>query len=413
MPYKLAREFLLQVNNAKQLHQLEINSPQIVGEDAECWTRLIGKKFKVLQERYQYKPKNPASWHKIYEKYEQLEAAQKAEAEANLKAAFAGIKKEKTEKVSTVIDFDRRKLPQPPRDGRGPSGIRRPGTGRRGEGPDQGNLRFTGGTRTKVTSGQSILRKAKREAREIAARNRLATPTGLLPVARNQISAAPQAMIDAARIKAQPATRIHAPTARAPSGADSKRSRELEEREARLRKLKNTSAAHQKSATMISDSDLEDDADDNGYGADDHDELDSVSNASGDSSGPGGLDVDDLEDLFDAKPKPSSSRQTVMAKANPAPKRPGLLTNAPGSTRKPIPLPATPRSKVVQPKKENPVPAEQKHQHSPPKPHYSPPATAAAPSASSPELKPQMPAQQRKRKPVDIFMKPKPKVQKR
>lgn len=422
MAYPTVRTILLQINSAKQLRHLEINSPQLEGDDAECWIRLINRDFPVLAKRHNFEPKNPTSWHKIYARYERLEAEQKREAEEKLKAAFAGIKKEKQENVSTIVDFDRRKLPRPPRDGRGGGGPRKPGMGRRGGGPDEGDLRFTGGTRTKVTSAQSILKKARREAREISARNRLATPTGLLPVNRSQIISAPKGMVEAARIKAQPATRIHAPGA--PSKHEQKHSRELEEREARLRKMKNMGA--NKGATVVSDSDLEDE---DGYD-DDEDGYDD-----GDVSGPGGLDPDELEDIFDEKPKPPPTRATKPTTTSTSSggfsasttrsnitKRSGLLSNAPGSSKnnlivstKPAPKPTTSKPASISTSK--PVSASTNPKSfSPPLENSSPPKHAppvVTASSMSPELKPQASMPPRKRKPVDIFMKPKPKMQKR
>ena len=409
LPYPIVRSILLQVNSAKQLRQLEENSPQLEGDDAECWMRLINRDFPVLAKRHNFEPRNPTSWHKVYARYERLEADQKREAEEKLKAAFAGIKKEKAENVSTIINFDRRKLPHPPLDGRGPIGGSRArgATGRRGGGPDESDLRFTSGTRTKTTSGKSILRKARREAREIQHRNRLAIPTGLLPVQRGQITAAPQGMLDEARIKAQPAIRIQAPGSSGSRGsssvADQRRARELEEREARLRRMKNTSGA-KKDATVLSDSDLqgedeEDEDDGDGrdlFDADDDDDDD-------DAGGAGGLDAEDLEGLFDDKQKPSpiriSKAPALASKGNPV-KRSGLLSDAPGSFRNAV----TTRSSAPRP-----------NSHST-GPDTSPPAKASSSSvAGSPEAArpqgqgPPPPGMQRKRKPVDIFMKPKPK----
>lgn len=458
MPYKTVRAILLQINNAKQLRQLEINSPQLEGDDAECWIRLVNRDFPVLAKRHNFAPKNPSSWYKIYARYERLEAEQKREAEEKLKAAFAGIKKEREGNVSHIVDFDRRKLPHPPRDGRGIGGPRRPAIGRRGGiGPDEGEMRFTGGTRTKTTTAQSVLRKARREAREISARNRLSTPTGLLSVRQGQIAAAPKGMVEEARIKAQSATRIHAPGASRGGGDEQKRAHELAEREARLRRLKSAGAS--KGANVVSDSDLEDDEDDDGYGdEDDYDSNDDDGYDVGASSaaGPGTLDADELEDLFDEKSNdndnykkpthysPTKSAKTAaastsgMASVTTTPKpyvtrRSGILTNAPGSTRiaaivtttaKPAATKQSSSSSSASPPKSASAsaPARPKafsphREHTSPSKKDSPSASTAAPavpSSASPELKPQAPAlAARKRKPVDVFMKPKPKVQKR
>lgn len=417
MSYPVARTILMQVNNAKQLRQLEENSPHLEGDDAECWLRLINRDFPVLSKRYNFEPKNPNSWHKIYARYERLEADQKREAEEKLKAAFAGIKKEKAENVSTIVDFDRRKLPRPPLDGRGPIGGSRKAAGRRGGGPDESDLRFTSGIRTKTTTGKSILRKARREAREIQHRNRLATPTGLLPVQRGQIAAAPKGMVEAARIKAQPATRIQAPggaPGRSNSSstiAEQKRARELEEREARLRKMKNT----QKDATVVSDSELEDEVDEDEDQEDDDDHgglFDGDEDGDGDDVA-GGLDAEDLEDLFDETSKPAPARTgaktpTSYSKTSPT-KRSGLLSDAPGSSRNAITTRsgAAPRSAPTQSSSSSASPMAAAPTGS----------KSAGAGAGSPEPGrshgPPPPGMPRKRKPVDIFMKPKAKTQRR
>ncbi|KAK7756864.1 hypothetical protein SLS62_001309 [Diatrype stigma] len=435
MPYPTVRNILLQVNNAKQLRQLEENSPQLEGEDVECWTRLIKKDFPVLAKKHNFEPKNPASWYLIYAKYERLEAEQKREAEAKLKAAFAGLKKEKAENVSHIVAS--RKLPRPPKDGRGiPGGARRTGTG--GRRPDDGDLRFTSGTRTKTTTGKGILRKAYREAREISARNRLATPTGLLPVRQGQIASAPKAMVEEARIKAQPAIRGGASgtssgnrrpsTSGASTLLEQKRARELEEREARLRQLKNAKKGDTTKTTFVSDSDLEDEGDDGYSGArgraqeqdNDDDDDDDPYNSNGLG---GGLDVDELEDLFDEKPgssskpatsktgtstgrklsltpaKQSAARPAASTATSPASsvqrpiipvvsKRRGILCNAHGSTRtdlKPVPRPrsrsnstsasaSTTTSKAASPSKPTSATATTASRQQPPKKlAYSPP----------------------------------------
>lgn len=466
MTYPTVRTILLQVNSARQLRQLEEASPQLEGDDAECWIRLIGRDFPVLSKRHNFAPKNPSSWHLIYARYERLEADQKREAEEKLKAAFAGIKKEKASNTSQIVDFDRRRLPHPPRDGRGGGGPRKPGMGSKRA--DESDLRFMGGTRTKTTTGQGILRKARREAREISARNRLATPTGLLPVRQGQIVSAPKAMVEDERIKAQPAIRgAGGGVAVLRSGASElKRNREMEEREERLRRLKNASAAAaRKGATVVSDSDLEDEE---GYGGRDQEDDGYESNDGGNGLG-GGLDADELENLFDEKPtvtttskstntntanrnllapvKPSSKSTALLSstsKPNPSTattttttstiKRSGILTNAPGSTRMAKPVTVTvsrPQSGSISTSNNKATSmsptsssssTQQKKAFSPPassptKPyhHQSPPSGAGTASSASPELKPQASTTMaaRKRKPVDIFMKPKPKVQKR
>ncbi|KAI1082983.1 RNA polymerase II transcription factor SIII subunit A-domain-containing protein [Whalleya microplaca] len=395
IPYPVLRPILMKVETAAQLRTIEVNSPHLESDTAECWKRLIKRDFPVLSERFKFEPRNPTSWHKVYEKYQRLEADQKREAEEKLKNAFSSINKKKEENVSHVVNYDRRLLPRAPREGRGLG--RRGPVGRREEGV--GGLRFTGGTRTKTNTAQSIMKKARREALEIGRRNRLATPTGKLPVAQGQIAHAPLGMMEEHRIKAQPLTkRIHAPQPLRRTERES----ELEEREARLRSMK--SAAPAKGATIISDDELDDE--DDGAEYSDYEQ------------GPGGLDEGNLEDLFDDDEPPRTPGKTTKAAPAPIPSRSaapaplsGLakmkrgLTNA----KRPTSVITTTTVPTSKPTTSRPPPSSPPAAISPPlRPAHSP--KQHSPPGSGSEVNPMVP---RKRKPVDVFFKPKSKFPRR
>lgn len=380
-PYSLVRPVLLRMDSAVQLRALEEASPHLQAEDSECWIRLIKKQFPALHEKHNLTPTRPELWHKVYSRYAKINAQQKAEAAEKLRSAFAGINQKKAANTSEIMAFDRRRLPLP-KDSRGPVDKKGP-VGRRGGSNDTGELRFTSGSRTKVTTAQSLMRRVKREAREIHSRNKIGTPAGALRVRSGQIKSAPKAMVNEQRIKNQPAVKNQPVTAR--YHEDDERDRAMEEREERLRKMK----AGGKQPQLVSDSDLDDDDDD----------------VFGERSGGGGgfLDEDELEDLFDVAPsRAGSSRSAATATASkPAPKsallpgkRSGVLANA----------------RRAEPSQVYRVPV-QPASTSASQPHSSPAAkptsaSYAAPSASTP-LKPMPP---RKRKPVDVFMKSKPKA---
>lgn len=386
-PYSLVRPVLLRMDSAIQLRALEEASPHLQAEDGECWIRLIKKQFPALHEKHNFTPTRPELWHKVYNKYAKMNAQQKAEAAEKLRSAFAGINQKKAANTSEIMAFDRRRLPLP-KDSRGPSDKKGP-VGRRGGSNDTGELRFTGGSRTKVTTAQSLMRRVKREAREIHSRNKIGTPAGALRVRTGQIKSAPKGMVNEQRIKNQPTVKNQPATAR--YHEEDERDRVMEEREERLRKLK----AGGKQPQLVSDSDLEDD--------DDEDDIFGERSGRGDGGGGGFLDEDELEDLFDVAPsKTGSSRSAATVTASkPAPKpvvlpskRSGVLANA----------------RRAEPSQVYRVPV-QPASTSAPQPQPSPPAKSAsvshaAPSASPP-LKPMPP---RKRKPVDVFMKSKPKV---
>ncbi|KAJ8132052.1 hypothetical protein O1611_g1575 [Lasiodiplodia mahajangana] len=370
-PYGVVRPILLKIDNAAQLRRIEINSPHLEGETVECWRRLIARDFPVLSERHNYVPTNPKSWHKIYSKYRHLDRTAKREAEEKLKNAFKEIKKEKDDNVSQVINYDSRKLPRLPRDVKPQVGIRRKGSRM---GPDLSELRFTGGSRTKTNTPKSLLKRAIREAKEISTRNRLNTPTGAAQVRPGQIIRAPTGMVQEKVKSARPLTGIRPPSYQPTSNS---RSRELEDREARLRKAKEKDT--QRGGSYMDDEDLDD--------------LDIEG-----EDDPIGLDVDDLEALDDLpepgyRPRPSdsgsgSARGSVFArKMGSSSALPSTHTEAQTKSQ-PTPLRKDPSARV-----------------GPTSPPLRP--TPSGSSATSPTLPP---AAQRKRKAVDIFMRPKPKV---
>lgn len=381
LPYDTVRPILMRLDNAAQLRAIEENCPHIAEYDEECWRRLIRKHFTVLDNQHQTVPRNPSSWHKVYAKYAKMAEDAKREAEAKLRAAFAGINKKKLENASTIESHT--KLPRPPRDMK--SVGRKEAVGRRGGSTDTGELRWTAGSRTKTTSGASVMRKVKREAAEVAARNKLATPNGRLLVRQGQIKKAPQGMVHEQANKLKPAVKVQPPAVR--TKEDEAHARQMEEREARLLKLK------AKGASILEDSDVDDD------------DADDVFGRYSGSGGSGRLNAADLEDLFDDEP-PAKPQQQQKSAALPGKGR--LLSNSYKGTSSAKVYKATPSASSSRQESESTTKA------SPQKPIARPvsppkPAPAAVGSASGSGLK-KMPM---KRKAVDVFMKQKPKVQRR
>lgn len=385
LPYSIVRPILIRIDNPAQLRAIEEASPHIAFEDAECWLRLIDKKFAVLHNLHQLEPRNPALWHKVYAKYARQDADQKAEAEAKLKNAFAGLQKRKAANSSSVVDLARSSLPRPPRDMRNVG--RKPAIGRRGGNTDTGELRFTAGSRTKTNTAASVMRRVKREAAEVRARNKLATPNGALPVRTGQIKHAPQGMVHEQRVRSNPAVKIHPPTSTGVVGSegDPFRDRVMEEREARLRKLK----AQGKTLSIMEDSDFDDDDDDDIFGS---------------GGGGGGLNVEDLEDLFDEDDEDDGHAASPPRRGAALPgKKKSLLSNSYRSGSQQQTQKATQASSSRSRSPTRAAPSSSAAPPMSPPPKYAPPA-------GSPELKPRMPV---KRKAVDVFMKKKPKVQRR
>lgn len=371
----------MRLDNAAQLRAIEEASPHIANDDEECWLRLINKKYAVLHAQHDLIPRNPASWHKVFAKYARINEKAKTEAEAKLKAAFAGINKKKAENASSIESYQ--KLPRPPRDMKNVG--RKAAVGRRGGSNDTGELKFTAGSRTKMTSGASVMRRVKREAAEVAARNKLATPNGALRVRQGQIKQAPKGMAHEHSVKFNPSVKLQPAPVR--SEEDEIRDRHMREREARLNKLKANGA------NILEDSDVDDDDADNVFGG---------------GQGGGQLNVNDLEDMFDDDDDDRPSKPNTQQKSASLPgKKAGLLSNSYRGSSTTRPVSNAVSTSASRPIAQDPPtnPRTQSLATSPARPVQ----VANGPSGS-PELKPRMPV---KRKAVDVFMKQKPKVQRR
>jgi elongin-A len=367
LPSPVLRPILQKIDSAAQLRQIEINSPHLEDDNVEIWKRLIARHFPVLSERHRFAPSNPKSWHKIYAKYQRIDTEAKMAAQEKLKNAFKNIKQDKIDNGSVVVTYDRRTLPGLPRDVK--PEFRAKEASKRG-GIDQSELRFSGGSRTKTNTPKSLLKRARREAKEISSRNRLNTAPGAGQVRRGQVMKAPLGMVQEKIFNARPATGIRPPAQR--SEVVEARRRDQEDREARLRKAKGMNSGTD--GAYIADSDLEDDLDIE----DDDDHV--------------GLDVEDLEAFFE-EPKSSSRAETPVsssAKGSSFARKMGSSSVAPTMSRQKVPVKSSESPKSLGTTSTSP----------PPKP---------TPSSATPS--PGLGPMPRKRKAVDVFMKPKPKIQ--
>jgi len=92
-------------------YQLEQNSPQIIGKDAEIWLSFIRRDIPDWQNK-RHEPKDPKNWYKVYRKLKK-EAQEESNAdEAMLKAALTNIKNEKEQNIAQMTT--RTVLPQQP-----------------------------------------------------------------------------------------------------------------------------------------------------------------------------------------------------------------------------------------------------------------------------------------------------------
>ncbi|KAK2010537.1 hypothetical protein LZ32DRAFT_607385 [Colletotrichum eremochloae] len=211
LQYHHVRDILMRVTNPAQLREIEINSPHIQGETSEIWLRLIKKEFPTESHDKNYAPKNPSKWYKIYERYAEERRHAQQQAEAELLARVQGLQQKKDSNVSRIVDPKfARFLPKPPKTGRT--------FGTRGRGGKElpSSLSFAAGSRMKTTTGASVMKKARREAKEIVGiRSNLAVPTGLIRAPR--LSKAPPSMTAEHRISTQPVFRPTSTSTRPPT----------------------------------------------------------------------------------------------------------------------------------------------------------------------------------------------------
>ncbi|OAA64931.1 RNA polymerase II transcription factor SIII (Elongin) subunit A [Cordyceps fumosorosea ARSEF 2679] len=252
MSYPSVRHILAKIEDARQLRQIELNCPQLQGETAELWLRLIERDFPLELRAHAYMPKHADRWFKVWERYKADHDRSLHASEEQLRAALSGLREDKEGKKSRIVEG--RFLP---------SDATRPR--RRPLGPKDGStsvLSFGGGSRTKTLTGAGVMRKARREAREVrniqgALSRSVVAPIRLLekqhlttrsPAAT--ISQPPPGMVREHRIAAQPAYRT--PEAE----ASEKRAEELARKRAEA-----VIAEHAKHAAYITDSEEEDDWD--------------------------------------------------------------------------------------------------------------------------------------------------------
>jgi elongin-A len=281
--YWKIKPVLARIDSPEQLHQIERNSPQIKGEDAQLWHAFIQRDIPNWKTK-NYIPKNPNKWYEIYCKYKKEQRKELERDEEVLRRSLADINNKKATNVSKIVEL--RKLPKLPRD---PRMMANNGGVPLGRNRETGVLKlgasaltWTSGSKTKLTDGKSVMTRARREAKEISHRGKLAKPTAELHGSTRQIKKAPAGMVDEYRrdrLAAQPQVKI---LSRKKSNAvdfnESLGGPSLEEREKRLRALTMSrgNAFGAAEATLVGSSD------------DDEDEG------------------SDLDDLFDEKPNPQS-----------------------------------------------------------------------------------------------------------
>lgn len=197
LSYEVARELLIKIDNPAQLRQIELNSPHIEGQTAEIWLKFIERDFPLESKAKAYQPRDPKKWYKIWEKYKIEHDRALQESEDKLKFALAGLRQDKEKNTSKIIS--NKALPRSAK-----MAIRRY------TGPREGSsnaLTFGGGSRTKTVNGASVMRKVRREVKEIANIHGSLSRSIRAPYRGQGVTRAPEAMVNDRKRAAQPAFR--------------------------------------------------------------------------------------------------------------------------------------------------------------------------------------------------------------
>lgn len=401
------QKILSKIASATQLREMETNSPQLQGHTGKFWKEIIHREFPNSRKK-NYVPSDPAGWWKVYKRHKKEHEESLEAATAALRNAFDGIAASDGKNRSLVLE--RSQLPKPTRTGRAI------GARRRGQRPATGSssLTFTAGSRTKLVSGKNVLRRARREAMDIAVqRGSLATVSRAGGTGTSQLRAAPLSLLERNRVAAQPALRTSSGLASSlPAPVSRPRPARVDQRR------------HDEPEPIIVDVDMSDMGDsDSLFGDSDEDEP-PAKKARRDSRQPrdlprGSNDRDRAPKAKAAAPMANASKAVAIDSAEHEPpkrKKSALLPGKPGAGRflKPSSNPSSsgkstalhrpPRAPTTSTTQSSTsaTGAAAKVTSGPAGRAYSPPQ--AKPAASSP---PPPPAAMlpRKRK-VDIFMKP-------
>lgn len=207
-------------------HQIEINSPQIIGRDGEIWLNLIKRDIPDWENK-PHQPSNPKNWWKVYRKLKQ-EAQNDLDQDAEkLKAAFANIKDEKEQNLAQLKT--RKELP------RQASSFRQ----------RMVHNYISGKTGSKGANRLSLMEKIRKETRDTK-NLRMAIPTKDLKKQASTVTKAPKDFLEEARKPPErvvltspirPPLRAAAPPMAVSRSIASSSDRSALEQEARLRAL--------------------------------------------------------------------------------------------------------------------------------------------------------------------------------
>ncbi|EPE06803.1 rna polymerase ii transcription factor siii subunit a [Ophiostoma piceae UAMH 11346] len=212
MAFADAAPILRHVDNPDQLHMLESNSPNFTDNPknmTSVWTRLLTKKLPGWdtddwEDKYGLTDDDRASmsWYEIFKIIKEARDRAVAADTAKLLQDMQGHRQAKENKSTHIVSSSRALNRITP----GISTIKRRGPG---GGPGMpSTLSFGGGSRTKTTTSQNVMKRVRREAKESLKVTQLSrvnahsltSSTSAAVAARNQIRHAPAAMLNDHRV---------------------------------------------------------------------------------------------------------------------------------------------------------------------------------------------------------------------
>ncbi|KAK3310125.1 uncharacterized protein B0T15DRAFT_25546 [Chaetomium strumarium] len=202
VPFEYARRVLKAVKSAEHLRLLEVSCESddlYANEWPEHWKRLIKADFPALSAKHNFVPKDPRSWHKVYQKYKRMDDEMVAAATAKLEQDMAAKAEEENSRRATFLSASQGRKLQP-------------------KGRPKGDFRDFAAARPRPPPVKqlSAVQKARQEMAQEAKRFKLATPTGQVKVPAGQLKKAPAAMVEDARRRSQPSLLPPSPKQNAP-----------------------------------------------------------------------------------------------------------------------------------------------------------------------------------------------------
>lgn len=102
LPYDLLHPILRKISNPDQLRAIEEASPHISEHSAEIWIGLIKRDIQGWDTKL-LPPKDPTKWWKVYRKLKREDEAERAAAEAQLRAALSKNREDKKANSTQIV----------------------------------------------------------------------------------------------------------------------------------------------------------------------------------------------------------------------------------------------------------------------------------------------------------------------